>query len=291
MKILDAGKRIFVISGQETKKLEREKHLEHTDNNSALLVQELAKTHPELFKELTALDQSELKRNYIVGKYRQYTQIIVGLKNRQHAIEKEYGLSEGFSTAIKNLESDKYSQIKTVLPYIAAEREALKDVPGLGPAYIAQICALAHPARFTSVNAYLKYLGLLDRNSVESKHKYNRAAKTVYYQAFGNVLKLKNGSELKDLYYELNEKEKLKTCGQCEWTFLDRKNKSKIVKCDKHDEHPTDLVCKNKAFVSARNKIMTKLAKTVYFKLHNVPISNVKVDTIEEVEEIEEEHI
>ncbi len=265
--ILSEGIRVFKVSGTETTKLRKEKGWEKTDENDVKLIKELAETHPELFTELKEQDKDALYVKLHIGKYRDLTKIVAGLKNQEHAIVDEYGPSEGLEKSIKDLQSDKALQLESVLPHIQQEMDALSDVTGFGPALIAQICALAHPNKFKSKSAYLKYLGFIDRSKLEKadKTKYNRGAKAVFYNLMTQQMLHK--TKYYDMLNEIKEKERLKTCESCYLT----KNGSP---CKRRKDN-TQIVCNGKAHSSAQNKVMTALATLVYDKLHNIEVSKV----------------
>ena len=269
IELMKSGSRIFKIPGTETKRLRKERGLEKTDEIDVELIRELAKTKPELFKEITSLEKQDLERKFIVGKYRELTQTIVILKNRQTAMEKQFGPSEGFKKAIKDLEADKALQIDAVTPYIQSEMMALVDIKGLGPAYIAQIVALAHPAKFKTQSGYLKYLGFMDKDlkNKEDRGKYNRAAKSVYYNIMTGQMMIR--SKYYDMMNEIKAKEHLKTCSSCYLTKPSWTGK----KC-KSCKSPDQLMCNGSAHSKAQNKVMTVIAKLLYSRLKDIQIQD-----------------
>lgn len=262
--------KVYIIDGKETKRLRKERGLDKTDENDAELVKELANTNPELFIELKERNYLEIKAQFITSKYVKLTRIIAGIKNRRKAYEKEYGESEEFKEVIKPLEKEKRRLLKSVTPLFDVEAIALKNlfVTGIGPAITSEICALAHPNKFKSINSYLKYLGFIDRSSLPQKErwKYNRDAKSVYYQLASGQIMHKGAYE--PLYRELKEKEILRnlTCGDCSLTKLG-------VGCKKRKDLSAPR-CKGSIDRSAKNKLSTHIARDVYKILHHIKRDN-----------------
>ena len=191
-----------------------------------------------------------------MSQYEVITRDSVSLKNRRHAIEREFGETSTYDEIIKILENRKNECLKKIQPSMKIELGKVEDIKGVGIALLARVLATAPPYNFSTKGKYIKYLGFWG-GARESK-KWNRQAKSVFYLIAESTMKHRDPT-YRPLYDEIKGKMlNGKSCGDGCFRKTCKKRKSLDQK-----------VCVGRAHEVALNKVATRLAKDIWVRLHD----------------------
>ena len=199
-KIYDKANSVFLIDGQEVKKLRKKLK---TDEEDARTIKQgvennefhLAKLGDDFFK------RSELRPIYNLRLL--YLKLNVRAKNIISSLKRESDKKE----AIQRIQSVQKEIDKVKKQY---DKDIIKDykgyskklgIRGIGDLLISSILILAHPKYFPHWIPYQKYCGY--RNNCGNK--YSRLVKSLFYQCTGGIIKTKN-KKLYPLYNEIKER-------------------------------------------------------------------------------------
>ena len=242
--------RIFVIDGKLVKKVRDKMNRKKTDILDVSIIRAYALKKPELFKQITKKEDSELRLQYLMDKYNSLMKDCAKFKNIKYAFEKKYGKSEVHDNLIKTLESEKQKVLKQVEPLIKNELELVEGIKGVGLRLLAGLLSVADPRRFSSLRDYLNYCGYRDRFYYKNPKKgyvkgnfrrhYNGQAHTVTWQIVEGLIMHKDLN-----YYPFYLK----------------------VKRDLTSKHPTYRKCEINSM--AINRIATFLLKDIYDRVNN----------------------
>jgi len=271
IELIKEGWSIFMADGKKVKAV-RDRDFpgeEKTDELDACCIQILFHENPEVFKEFTRPEQFVFMRDQTMAKYEAVTKELVGQKNRRHAFIKEFGNGDIYDVSITQMEVEKKSLLKVVKPLVKTELGLVDHIKGVGPALVARILAMAHPNKFKSKSAYLKYLGFIDRSKLDEKerHKYHRGAKSVYFLMAESTMKQRD-PEYRKIYDDVKAKQLALTCASCWLTKAGKKCRKR-----KADNQP---VCKIRIHTVALNRVSTALAKYFYVTLKDVETKDVR---------------
>jgi hypothetical protein len=158
---------VYTIRGKSIKDYRVSKKIKKTDTNDVFLIREYYQLHPEEFRKE---EKEDLSLFIEFTKYRFFTKELVRMQNMLKAYKEEFGSIDSVLLSLHNeLAARKEEITKGILkkfPYLKKDCKEI-ELKGLGPILLGQYLAFAHPKRFPTLTAWLRYLGL----RAEKKYK------------------------------------------------------------------------------------------------------------------------
>ena len=234
LRLLKAGKAVSTIPGQEVAGLRKERGLDKSDEVDAQLIYELAPKAQPL-----SLDSHEVKLKEIYYRFISYQKTRIVLENQLRAFRQTFGgqADLGFTIATEAIAAQEHSYLERLKKFIPRPPQPLAKIKGLGDRLWAGLLVVAHPKRFPTLGAYLRFCGLKQGN------RYNRHARMLYYLLAKEVVMQKDKE-----FYPLYQK----------------------MKADLGERNPEWK--KGHLDKAARNRVATMIAKRVYNCQDDIPI-------------------
>jgi len=189
--LLQAGHRVYQIDGKITKWERTSLDLPKTDEIDATLIGMFEQSEPALFKELTEKDKQRLYLQFLVGQLDRYTRQCTRLKNTDSSLVAEFNKHDEYiEQSINFLEERKEQLLSRISPLTYDEMKLLKDIKGVGPVLIADICAWANPDDFHCLTDYLLTIGykaIYKRNKQGKLVKMKKACRTKAKRTFWQI--------------------------------------------------------------------------------------------------------
>jgi hypothetical protein len=161
---------VYTIQGKSIKDYRVAKKVKKTDTNDVFLIREYYQLHPGEFRRE---EKEDLSLFIEFTKYRYITKELVRIENVLKAYKQEFGSEDPLFLSWRNeLATRKEEMTKEILkkfPFLKKDTKEFKKkgLKGLGPILLGQYLAFAHPKRFPTLTAWLRYLGL----RAEKKYK------------------------------------------------------------------------------------------------------------------------
>lgn len=243
--------KLYYVLPTKTKEYREEHGIEKSDEADARVIWELAQDKSNLIE--ASINQRQMRLAMLYHMYLTYQKAQYGLENQIRAAKQYYGpYAEqlfGMELALDQLAPKHNGLLKEIELAAPKVPVRLAKMKGFGPRIWAGIVCIADPRQFTSINAYLKFCGFIDREKLENR--FNRDAKLVYWLLTDQIVK-QRGQPYRDLYDRIKQEQ-----GELHPDWL---NKSGY----KEGKGRIDNI--------ARNRVATMLAKEVYRLVRDSPL-------------------
>lgn len=189
---------LYFVNTKKVAEYRKTNNLEKSDKMDALAIWMVAQGKDNLIQ--TSLDEKDLKLAMLYHLYLTHQKARIALSNQVKGAKKYYGsiLGDQLSSLENNIlqikEKELLKEIEKLVPKIPEDIDKIK---GIGPRLWAGIVCIANPRNFYSVNAYLKFCGLIDHKNIS--YNYNRDARVVHWLIASQVIKCRD-SEYREIY-------------------------------------------------------------------------------------------
>ena len=179
---------LYFMNAKKVAEYRRTNALEKSDEMDAMTIWMVAQNKDNII--LASLDKTEIKLAMLYHLYLTYQKARIALSNQVKGAKRYYGsfldnqLSGLENSIIEIKEKDLLKEIEKLTPKMPEDIDKIK---GIGPRLWAGILCIANPKDFYSVNAYLKYCGLIDHKNIN--YNYNRDARVIYWLISDQIVK------------------------------------------------------------------------------------------------------
>ena len=181
---------LYFVNIKKVAEYRKSRNLEKSDEIDAVVIWELAQDNDNLVT--ASLGEKKIKLAMLYHLYLTYQRARVSLSNRIGEAKRYYSsaLGEelfGMELAFDQLKPKEESFLKEIEKLAPKMPKEIDEIKGIGRRLWAGIACIANPKDFSSVNAYLKYCGLIDHKNIN--YNYNRDARAVYWLIADQIIK------------------------------------------------------------------------------------------------------
>jgi len=183
--------KLYYILPSKTKEYRVSHTIEKSDEADAEVIWNLAQDKANLIE--ASINQRNIRLAMLYHIYLTYQKSRIVLENQLRAAKRYYGEYAGqlfgMELALDQLEPKEDGLLREI-DFIAPKvPPALDKLKGFGPRIWCGVVCVADPRHFSSVNAYLKYCGFIDREVL--KNKFSHDAKLIYWLLTDQIIKQK----------------------------------------------------------------------------------------------------
>lgn len=243
--------KLYYVLSSKTKEYRDSHNIEKSDEADARVIWELAQDKANLIE--ASINQRNIRLSMLYHMYLTYQKSRIMLENQLRAAKRYYGEYAGqlfgMELALDQLKPKEDGLLREIDLIAPKVPPALAKLKGFGPRIWGGVICVADPRHFTSVNAYLKYSGFIDREVL--KNKFSRDAKLIYWLLTDQIIKQKT-EPYRSKYDEIKQAQ-----GELHPDWLDKSGY-------KGGRGRIDNI--------ARNRVGTMLAKDVYRIVKDNPL-------------------